>query len=87
VADMTELDQHCIPPCGAPVTQLEPPTSWKGPFISSLNPDHGPPEGGTTVVITVMNFTGATACHFVANPATFTVDSDTQITAISPPAS
>jgi hypothetical protein len=39
-----------------------------------------------TVVITGTNFTGATAVRFGAVPATsFTVESATQITAISPP--
>jgi hypothetical protein len=48
----------------------------------------GPAAGGTTVVISGRNFTGATAVvMFGANAATsFVVDSDLQITAISPPA-
>ena len=80
-----EINQHCIPPFGASVTQLPPPQSWLGPVIASLDPDHGPAEGGTSVTITGRNFTGATAVRFGANAATFTVDSDSQITAVPPP--
>jgi len=67
--------------------QFPPPEGWLGPFIANLNPNSGPAAGGTTVVIIGRNFTGATAVMFGANAATsFTVDSDTQITAVSPPA-
>jgi hypothetical protein len=53
--------------------------------VSSLSPSSGPPEGGTTVVITGSNFTGATAVRFGgADAASFTIDSDTSITAVSP---
>jgi hypothetical protein len=80
------VDYQCTPPCGAPVTQFPPPESWAGPFIARLDPNTGPVVGGTSVVITGRNFTGATAVMFGANAATsFTVDSDTQITAVSPP--
>jgi hypothetical protein len=72
-----EMDQLCIPACGAPVTQLQPPAAWAGPWITSLSPDNGPAAGGTTVVISGRNFSGATAVRFGANPATsFTVNSD-----------
>jgi hypothetical protein len=68
------------------VIQIPPPQNWLGPFITGLNPNSGPATGGTSVIITGRHFTGATAVMFGANPATsFTVDSDTQITAISPP--
>ncbi|MBN1689819.1 MAG: IPT/TIG domain-containing protein, partial [Dehalococcoidia bacterium] len=51
------------------------------PTITSFSPIAGNP--GTTVVITGANFTGATAVAFGGVPASgFTVDSDTQITAI-----
>jgi IPT/TIG domain len=47
--------------------------------------DTGPTAGGTTVTITGTNFTGATTVDFGATPAsTFTVVSDTTITATSP---
>jgi len=84
---MSKFDQKCVPQCGPEVIQIQPPQSWAGPFITSLDPDHGPAVGGTSVVITGRNFTGATAVMFGANPATsFVVDSDSQITAVSPPA-
>jgi hypothetical protein len=51
--------------------------------VSSLAPDHG--RVGDTVVITGTRFTGATAVNFGGTAATsFTVDSDTQITATAP---
>jgi hypothetical protein len=81
-----EYDRRCIPPCGPLVMQLPPPPTWPGPHIISLDPDHGPATGGTSVVIHGRNFSGATEVMFGANPATsFFVDSDTQITAVSPP--
>ena len=77
------VDHPCIPPCGVPVTQIPPPAGWLGPFIASISPDNGPAAGGTSVVITGRN---STAVTFGANAAaSFTVDGDTQITAISPP--
>ena len=55
------------------------------PNISNLNPNEGLPAGGTSVVITGTNFTGTTQVRFGAtNAASFTVNSATQITAVSP---
>ncbi|CAN7403178.1 IPT/TIG domain-containing protein [Aminobacter sp. LjRoot7] len=55
------------------------------PTVTSISPTSGPTAGGTPVVITGTNFTGATAVTFGASVATgFTVDSATQITATSP---
>jgi IPT/TIG domain/PASTA domain len=55
------------------------------PGISSLSPASGPTAGGTSVTIAGHDFTGATEVSFGSVPATsFTVDSDTQITAVSP---
>ena len=55
------------------------------PTITSLAPRQGPTSGGTEVVITGTNFTGATAVTFGGVAATsFKVDSDTQITAVAP---
>ena len=55
------------------------------PTIFSISPSAGPATGGTSVVITGTNFTGASAVKFGAsNAAAFTVNSATQITATSP---
>ncbi len=55
------------------------------PVISTLSPNQGSKAGGTTVIVTGMNLTGATAVSFGGMPATsFTVDSPIQITAVSP---
>lgn len=58
------------------------------PGISSLKPPSGSITGGTTVTITGRNFTGATVVAFGSRrAANFTVNSDTQITVVSPRAS
>ena len=59
---------------------------WTGPDVASVSPANGSLAGGTSVVINGSNFTGATAVKFGPSHAlSFTVDSDTQITAVSPP--
>ena len=56
--------------------------------VTSVAPRSGPATGGTSVVITGIGLTGATAVKFGAvAAATFTVNSDTKITATSPPGS
>ncbi|WP_378146575.1 IPT/TIG domain-containing protein [Cnuibacter sp. UC19_7] len=56
------------------------------PTITTITPDQGPEDGGTTVVITGEGFDGATGVTFDGLPGTgFTVDSDTQITVVTPP--
>jgi parallel beta-helix repeat protein len=55
------------------------------PSVTSINPNAGPTNGGTSVVITGANLTGATAVTFGGTPASsFTVNSGTQVTAVSP---
>ncbi|WP_245714205.1 beta strand repeat-containing protein, partial [Nocardia vaccinii] len=55
------------------------------PTLSSIVPGEGPETGGNTVTVTGTGFTGTTAVHFGVTPATsFTVVSDTEITAIAP---
>ena len=55
------------------------------PVVSSISPTSGSTAGGTTVTITGLFFTGATAVHFGGSPATnFGVVSDTSIIAGSP---
>ncbi len=56
--------------------------------VSAVAPLVGPQAGGTTVVLTGQGFTGATQVSFGSNPAaSFTVDGDTQVTAVTPAAS
>jgi len=57
------------------------------PSIASVNPDTGPVAGGTLVTITGANFTGATEVDFGWYAADFVVNSDSSITAVSPPGS
>ncbi|GGX78802.1 IPT/TIG domain-containing protein [Streptomyces anandii] len=55
------------------------------PSVTGLTPLQGPVSGGTTVTVTGTGFTGATAVGFDGIPAaSFTVDSATQITAVTP---
>ena len=53
--------------------------------VLSVTPNSGPAAGGTSVTISGINFTGATAVTFGPTPAAgFTFVSDTQLNAISP---
>ncbi len=52
--------------------------------IDSFSPMTGPASGGTTVAISGRGFTGATVVRFGRAKARFQVDSDTQITAVTP---
>jgi hypothetical protein len=55
------------------------------PNVSSCTPSTGPAAGGTTVIITGTGLTDVTSVQFGSVTATsFTVDSDTQITAVTP---
>ncbi|KAB0669053.1 hypothetical protein F6V30_14565 [Oryzomonas sagensis] len=59
-----------------------------GPVVTGIAPSGGFTTGGTSVVITGTGFTGATAVTFGGTAATsFTVDSNTQITATAPASS
>ncbi|WP_234312596.1 IPT/TIG domain-containing protein [Streptomyces seoulensis] len=56
------------------------------PTINTINPTQGPTTGGTTVTLTGTGMTGSTAVRFGSTNATsFTVNSATRITAVSPP--
>jgi uncharacterized repeat protein (TIGR01451 family) len=52
------------------------------PVVASFNPTAG--SQGVTVILTGSSFTGATNVAFNGTPATFVVDSDTQITTAVP---
>lgn len=55
------------------------------PALTSLSVTSGPAPGGSNLSITGTSFTGATAVKFgTTDAASFTVTSDTQITAIAP---
>ena len=54
------------------------------PTVTFASPFNGPTTGGTSVVITGTNFSGATAVNFGGTTAAFTVNSATQITATAP---
>jgi YVTN family beta-propeller protein len=55
------------------------------PTVTGVSPASGPAVGGTAVAITGTNFTGANSVSFGGLPAaSFTVNSATSITAISP---
>jgi IPT/TIG domain/Carboxypeptidase regulatory-like domain len=59
--------------------------AYAPPSVSAVNPTSGTTLGGTSVVITGENLTGATEVMFGGTDAAhFTVDSATQITATSP---
>jgi hypothetical protein len=60
--------------------------SYPAPTCTKSEPETGPAAGGTTVTITGTSFTGATAVKFgLQNATSFTVNSETSITAVSPP--
>jgi hypothetical protein len=57
------------------------------PTVTKIEPTTGPAAGGTSVTITGTGFIGATAVRFGSNnAASFTVNSATSITAVSPAA-
>ncbi|MCE0539506.1 IPT/TIG domain-containing protein [Kineosporia rhizophila] len=60
------------------------------PTLTTLSPTSGPVSGGTSVTITGTGFTGTTGAAAVkfgaTNATSYTVDSDTQITAVAPAA-
>ncbi len=68
---------------GQPVTNAS--TYLPPPSVGNLSATIGPAAGGGTVVITGTNFNGATGVNFGTAPASsFTVNSNTQITATAP---
>ncbi len=54
------------------------------PEVTLVSPPFGSVTGGTVATVTGKNFTNASEVKFGATPASFTVDSDTEITATAP---
>jgi len=55
------------------------------PTVTGIDPSGGIPDGGTQVTVTGTGFTEATSVNFGRTPAaSFSVQSDTQLTAVSP---
>ncbi len=70
---------------GATGTAANLTVSVPAPTITTVAPTSGPAAGGTVVVITGTGFSGTTAVAFGDTAAaSFTIDSSTQISAISP---
>jgi len=60
-------------------------TYVEAPAVAMISPAAGPTSGGTTVTISGLGFSGATAVSFGATAATgYTVNSNNQITATAP---
>jgi IPT/TIG domain len=88
-----------ITPVAAPTQMPTPPSSSPGvagpavptltplynPQVTAVSPASGPGSGGESVTITGSGLTGATEVDFGGVRAVMTADSDTQITATSPP--
>jgi len=80
VIDGSQLSTLRVSYAAVPGTGSAPP-----PVVSSVTANKGPGAGGTSVVIAGSGFTGAGAVLFGSSPAaSFSVVSDTQITAVSP---
>ena len=81
------VDVVVVTPAGSTPTSLAAQFTYlgAGTVVTNLNPSEGPETGGTSVVISGSGFTGATQVLFGAFAATgMTVDSDSQVTAVSP---
>jgi hypothetical protein len=89
------VDVTVVTPDGtSAVTPADQFTFLPGTEVTGISPASGPTVGGNTITITGTGFTGATAVLFQQDAnftsyitnASFTLDSDTQITATVPPA-
>jgi alpha-tubulin suppressor-like RCC1 family protein len=78
------VDVRVITPSGVSATTPADQFSYAG-VVSSVQPNDGPQAGGTQVTITGANFKGVTGVKFgTSDAASFTVNSETSITAVSP---
>ncbi len=74
-----------VPGGTSPTNPSDQYTYVTAPEVTKVNPNTGPASGGTTVKIKGSGFTSATEVDFgPGNPTSFTVNSDTSITAVSP---
>ena len=72
-------------PCGVLILPGPVAAASPAPTISKLEPSFGPGTGGTTVTITGSNFNEVTTVKFGSSEAaSFRVESETTITAVSP---
>jgi hypothetical protein len=72
-------------PASSPSSPASSPPTAGLPVVSSISPTSGDQGGGTSVTISGTGFSGATGVRFGPNSASsVSVDSDTQITAVSP---
>lgn len=69
------------PPTETPTTT---PPTLVAPLVTAVSPTSGSALGGDSVIITGSGFTGATGVDFGGVSAQMTVDSDAEITAVSP---
>lgn len=70
---------------GSPPNGVDKFTYTAGPIVTGISPSVGPPAGGTSVTITGLQLTGATAVHFGTTAAATTANTATSITATAPP--
>ena len=81
-ASHTTCTTGCLSPTNAFVTKLG--AGASPPAIKSLSPAGGPTGGGTSVTITGAQLSGVTSVTFGGSPASFTINSDSQISATTP---
>lgn len=82
--DTGEVEISVITPLGKVTSNQK--FRYVAPSINAVTPASGPINGGTIVVIAGNNFSGVSAVTFGGVPAqSFTVNSSSQITAVTPP--
>jgi hypothetical protein len=82
----TSADITVTTPYGTSATSAADTYTWgSAPTVDALTPAAGTVDGGQSVTITGTHLTGATGVSFGDAAAQFTVDSDTLITATTPP--
>ena len=75
-----------VPPTPTPtLTPVPTATPILGPIVSGITPTRGPASGGTSITLSGAHFSNTTGVSFGSTTTSnFTVDSDTQITVVSP---